>query len=196
VGVRLAERCDPQSQPQLSNLSAKVPTLNYSNTFLDRRLAVTSEPFRSGARPLAAGMRDEFITANSHGTPPVAVFVDHVRATWPDFPISDNVKAVAGMVVAEVLAPDYVPGRRKTAPRSSYMASGSLFVLSQDTTSIGDEKSGRLDDEAAFHVAREVLERAALMLADVKGRKVLTPRGLRHLRGALTALQVAAGEFE
>jgi hypothetical protein len=160
----------------------------------DRRLAETPEPFRSGVRPLAASMRDAFVTDNASGKPPVVTFVDRIKVMWPTLRITDNIKAVAGMVVAEALAPDYVPGRRKTAPRGSCMASGTLFIPASTSNLTTDLQISSLEDDGTFELARETLERAAETFASIKAGKPFDQRRRDHLRLAISALQMANAE--
>ena len=166
----------------------------FKQSLLDRRLAETPDPFRSGARPLAAGMRDVLEAENARGTPPIVVFIDRVESTWPSLCITDNLKVVGGMVVAETLAPDLVPGRRKTAPRGSRMASGTLFIPAAPATPSDWNTSASLADDDAFHAAREMLERAAETFASIKAGKRLDEKHRNYLRLAINSLQLANAE--
>lgn len=160
---------------------------------LDRRLSETPEPFRSGARHLAASMVPTLRYDNVCGVPPVATYVDRVQKEWPTLHISNNIKIVSGMVVAEAMAPDFVPGRRKTAPRGSCMASGMMFVPSSAAPI--EEIDPKVEDRAHLrHLAREVLERAATTFASVLEGKSFDQKRRGHLRLAITALQAANAE--
>lgn len=161
------------------------------SSLLDRRLAETPEPFRSGARPLATSMREAFVADNASGKPPVVTFVDRIKMMWPTLRITDNIKAVAGMAVAEALAPDYVPGRRKTAPRGSCMASGTLFIPASTSNLTADLQTCSLKDDGMFELGRETLERAAETFASIKAGKRFDQKRRDHLRLAITALQMA-----
>lgn len=167
-------------------------------TFLDNRLAGTLEPFRSGARPLAAGMRDALVASNAAGVPPVVPFVRRIREVWPNFRIDDNVKAIAGMLVAEVLAPSYRPCRRKSAPRGAIMASGALFLeavtLEKQEIGAGGFMASDVVSDDIFHLGREALERAAEVFSGVKAGKPYDQKRRNHLRLAITALQMANAE--
>jgi len=162
---------------------------------LNRRLAQTPEPFRSGASVLAVGMRDDLVKNNARGKPPVVAFVDRVQATWPSLSVTDNIKVVSGMVVAEALAPDFVPRRRKTAPRGSCMASGTLFVPALAPNAAADLQKASLDDDGTFELAREALERAAETFAAIKAGKPFDQKRRTHLRLAITALQMANADL-
>lgn len=161
------------------------------SNLLDRRLAETPEPFRSGARPLATSMREEFFADNASGKPPVVTFVDRIKMMWPSLRITDNIKAIAGMAVAEALAPDFVPERRKTAPRGSCMASGTLFISASTANLAADLRTSNLGDNGMFELGRETLERAAEMFASIKAGKHFDQKRRDHLRLAITALQMA-----
>lgn len=157
---------------------------------LDRRLAETPEPFRSGARDLAVRMIPDLRNSNFRGIPPVVPYVDCLRVTWPHLEISGNLKVISGMLVAEALAPDLVPGRRKNAPRGSCMASGTIFVPAPATSSAPAIAADSADEDV-LHLAREALERAAETFSSVKEGHHFDRRRRDHLRLAITALQMA-----
>jgi hypothetical protein len=162
-----------------------------ASRLIDRRLAKMVEPFRSGARPLAASMRHDLVRANARGKPPVVAFIDRVQTTWPALRITDNVKVVAGMIVAEALAPEFRRGSRKHAPRESCLTWGTTFVPTPATKPAADFPGSSLDNDGVFELAREMLERAAETFASIKAGKPFDQTHRNYLRSAITALQAA-----